>query len=119
MLAKKNRLVKEKDFKETFRSGRSFFFKNLGIKAVKNKLEVNRYGIIISTKISKKAVERNKLKRQIRQIIKSLDKKTISGFDLIIITLPGVINRDYFEIKKELKDGFIKLKLLSKKNVNV
>ena len=41
----------------------------------KNGFLLNRFGIIVSKKISKKAVERNRLKRQFREAIKNFDKE--------------------------------------------
>ncbi len=111
MLAKSHRLLKKKDFDRTFKQGKSFYTKFLGVKVLANQTEANRFGIIISTKISKKAVERNKLKRQIREILRPLNKKLKPGFDLIIIAAPSLLGQDYQSIKIELERIFFKLKL--------
>jgi ribonuclease P protein component len=111
MLAKQHRLVKKKDFAETFKRGKSFYIRFFGVKAVPAKASHNRYGIIISTKVSKKSVERNKLKRQIRAILKELDKQLVSGYDMAIVVLPTALNQDFFSLKDELAKIFSKLKL--------
>lgn len=111
MLAKPSRLVKEKDFQTAFKQGKSFYGKFVGIKAVANNLTDNRFGIIVSTKISKKSVERNKLKRQIRAVLKQLDKRLVRGYDLIIIVLPAALNQEYGEISQELANILSKLRL--------
>ena len=113
MLAKQSRLVKEKDFKNIFKFGKSSYVnaKIFRIKILANALEANRYGIIISTKVSKKAVERNKLKRQIRAVLKELDKKLSSGFDLAVIVSPAAKNQEYKVIKSELEKILFSLKL--------
>ena len=56
MLKKINRLTKQKDFEKVFKNGQSVYDGKLGIKALANNLPENRYGIIISAKVSKKAV---------------------------------------------------------------
>lgn len=112
MLARQNRLVKEKDFKEIFKRGKSFYAKIFSIKALANELEINRYGIVISTKVSKKAVERNKLKRQFREAIKEFDEKIIPGLDLVVIVSLAALNQDYKFIKSELQKTLLALKLL-------
>lgn len=111
MLAKANRLTKNKDFEKTFKKGGSSYAKLLGIKAVKNDLEINRFGLIISNKISKKAVERNKIRRQIREIIKEQLTLIRPGYNLVIITLPEILNKDYLEIKQNILYNLKRLRL--------
>lgn len=111
MLARQLRLVKEKDFKKIFKQGKSFYTKIFQIKVLTNELEINRYGIVISTKVSKKSVERNKLKRQFRAAINEFDKKLVSGFDLVIIGFPAALSQEYKFIKNELEKSLFILKL--------
>lgn len=112
MLARRNRIVKQKDFEKVFKQGRSYYTKSLGAKTLVSQSEFNRFGIVISTKVSKKAVERNRLKRQIRQVLRELNKELESGFDLVIMVLPGFINQDYRTVKGEIERVFRKLRLL-------
>jgi ribonuclease P protein component len=84
MLPFKNRLVKRKDFEKIYKHGNFFYFGAIGIKALKNDLNDTRIGISIGLKYSKKAVERNKIKRQIREIAKKNLTKIKSGFDVVI-----------------------------------
>jgi len=111
MLARQLRLAKEKDFKKIFKRGKASYAKIFRVKVLANKLEVNRYGIIINSNVSKKAVERNKLKRQFRAAIKEFDKKLTHGFDLVIIVSPAALNQKYEFIKSELKKILFILKL--------
>ena len=111
MLAKQLRLVKEKDFKKIFKQGQASYAKIFSIKVLANGLEVNRYGIIISAKVSKKAVERNKLKRQFRLAVKEFDKKLACGFDLVIMVFSAAKNQEYKFIKSELEKILLALKL--------
>ena len=111
MLVRRLRLVKEKDFKKIFKQGKSFCSRIFRVKVLFNNLDNNRYGIVISTKVSKKAVERNKLKRQFRAILRELDEKIIRGFDLVIIVSPTAKNQEYELIKSEVKKTLLTLKL--------
>ena len=111
MLAKRLRLAKEKDFKRIFKQGESSYAKIFGIKVLANELKINRYGIVISASVSKKAVERNKLKRQLKAVIKEFDEKIIHGFDLVIIVAPAALNQKYEFIKRELQKILFILKL--------
>jgi len=111
MLAKPQRLARDKDFKKVFEQGRSCYSKRLGVKVINNQRPKNRYGIIISAKVSKKAVERNRLKRQISQILKGLDKSLAPGFDLAVVVLPAMPGQEFKAVKNELEKILEKLKL--------
>ncbi len=112
MFAQKNRLTKDKEFDNVFKHGRSSYNKILGIKAIKNDLGENRYGILVSTKVSKKAVERNKLKRQIREILKNIKLDLKDTFDIVVITLPGSLEKEFKELENSVKINLRKLKLI-------
>ena len=112
MLAKPQRLVKQKDFEKIFKRGKSYYTKLIGVKILAGQSGFNRFGIVISTKVSKKATERNKLKRRIRQALRELDKKLKPGFDLVVVALPGFLNQGYEIIEEELEKIFKGLKLL-------
>ena len=112
MLPKINRLTKDKEFNNTFKRGKSGFNKIIGVKAISNKLEYNRFGILISVKVSKKAVIRNKIKRQIREIINLQLDKMKQGYDCVIICLPAIIDKDYQEIEKSVIGQFKRLGLI-------
>ncbi len=111
MLAKPQRLARDNDFKKIFKQGKSYYSKLLGVKAIATRRSANRYGIIISAKISKKARERNRLKRQISQALKELDKRLAPGLDLVVVVLPAMLGQEFKAIKNELAVIFKKLKL--------
>lgn len=110
MLEKGLRLTKNKEFDSVFKEGKSVYGRLLGIKAKKNNLEYNRYGLLISTKVSKLAVIRNKYKRRIKAITAQENKNIKQGFDLVIIVFPLILNKNYSEIHSEIKNTLTKLK---------
>ena len=112
MLAIKYRLTKQKDFDNVWQTGRSNFNEALGIKVSKNKRANSRFGFIVSAKISKKAIDRNQIKRRLRQVIKDNIKEIRPGYDVVIVTQPAIINKEYKEIKNLVVKGLIRLKLL-------
>lgn len=112
MLPKQNRLTKNKDFENIFASGLSLNSKLFKVSILKNNLHYNRYGIIISNKVSKKAVLRNKAKRQIKAIIQQNQGKIRVSFDIVIVTHPSIINAPFIEIKQTLAYLFHKLKIV-------
>lgn len=114
MLPKNNRITHRKDFEKIFKEGKGFFTKVMGIKFINNSLEESRFGIIISNKISKKAVIRNKLKRQIREIIHADLEKIKTGIDVSIICQPGIEKLEYEEIKAEIIKILQKIQVIEK-----
>ena len=113
MLKKVNIITRKKEINKIFKNGKSSFDKIIGIKSFDNDLKINRFVIIIGTKVSKKAVVRNKLKRIIRSILSSEKNKIKIKQDCVIIVLPEIIKNDYTEIKKSIIKHFNKLRLLS------
>lgn len=74
----------------------------LNVKIKPNDLEENRFHIVVSTKVSKKAVQRNKIKRRIREILRKMDLPI--GYDIIIYTNKKIIGKTYQEIKQVLEE---------------
>lgn len=111
MLAKENRLTRQKDFDNAFKVGRGFFNQLMGIKVAQNTLGINRFGIMVGNKVSKKAVVRNQIKRRIRAQLRPLSASLNIGYDVVIITLPPIKEADFAEIEKTLVNCFKKTKL--------
>ncbi len=110
MLPYLNRLSKKADIDRAFKKCRfSAYIGSIGIKAGKNNLKNSRFAIVVSLKVSKKAVERNKLKRQIREIIRLKIIPIIKpGYDCVILTKKETLNFSYKELES------VMLKLLKK-----
>ncbi len=102
MLKKENRLKKKKDFDIVFKQGvfKKSSFILFGFK--ENNLDYSRFGIIISKKISNKAVVRNKIKRRIREIVRNKIDQIKKGFDIIIVPYKGIEEKSFQEIEKEI-----------------
>ncbi len=109
MLQRINRLTKKKDFDNVFKNGFGAYNKAIGIKAVNNNIGVNRFGIIVSAKVSKLAVTRNKIKRQIRKIINNEKELAGKTKDYAIIALPPVKELNFMEISQMIKQSLKKI----------
>lgn len=112
MFKKKFRLTRDKEFEKIFKQGKSSYDQFLGIKTVKNELNFNRYGVIVGVKVSKKAVERNKIKRRLREILKKYQEKLQLGYDLAVIVLPKSKQASYEELEKAVFFNLKRLKIL-------
>ncbi len=99
MIKKDNSLRKNNDFDRVFKTGKSAYLPSLGLKMAPNNLSLNRYGFIVSTKVSPKAVRRNQLKRRLRAIVRSEETKMLVGYDFVFISFPLILAKNYEEIK--------------------
>lgn len=68
-----------------------------------NSREPPRIGISISQKVSKRAVVRNRIKRQLRAILRGLLPHLQPGWDLVIVVRPTAVECDYQQFLQELK----------------
>lgn len=112
MLPRAHRLTKETDFKLLAQEGQSFYSPLFTIKILKAKDADSRFGVVISAKVSKKAVVRNKIKRRITEIIRLALPKIKSGFDVMILVKTVVAEKNYQEIKEDIEKLFKKANIL-------
>ena len=85
MLPSENRLKKKEDFEAVYRYGKASSIDNLAIRFKKNDQRETRIGVVVGINFSKKAVERNRIKRQIRAILKKTLPQMRPGWDVVII----------------------------------
>jgi ribonuclease P protein component len=112
MLPQKHRLKHEKDIKALFGKAKGVFDDVTGIKFRKNDLEISRFAVVIGTKISKKAVVRNRIRRQIRAMIHERLGEIKNGFDVLVLVRPKAIDVTRSEIEQHLIRAFTKAGLL-------
>jgi ribonuclease P protein component len=113
MLSEKNRLKNKKDFDRVFKKGKGFREDFLFLKHASNQLANSRLGIVVSQKISKKAVLRNRIKRRIRAVVSRKLPKIKKGTDFILVAIPGLEKKDFREIETALTNVLKKSKLIS------
>lgn len=101
MLAKKYRLPVQIALQKRYRSLKSLHF---SVKVLPTELGYSRFGVVVSKKTAKKAVDRNRLKRTIYDLAGSR-KDDISVGDYIISILPPAATLS----KESLKEEFLKL----------
>lgn len=89
MLPQAARLKKAKDFKEVFGKGKGVRDGRLFLKSAATKNEDVRFGIVVSKQVAAKAVDRNRIKRLLREAVKGCMPNIRSGYDIVLVTLPG------------------------------
>lgn len=114
MLPAKNRLNKKKDFQKVFKEGKGIKENSLTFKWASNNSKVSRFGFIISRKVSKKAVLRNKIKRKLREKVRAELSRLKKGIDGVIIVHPGAAKEKSQETTESLNKIFFRAKLIKK-----
>ncbi|MBD2462409.1 ribonuclease P protein component [Oscillatoria sp. FACHB-1407] len=115
-LPKANRLKRRQDFNAVYQMGLRRSAAHLTLRALKlpshpatseagNAITPlpTCIGISISQKVSKRAVIRNRIKRQIRAALSELLPTFHPGWYCVIVVRPGAIQCDYQQFLQELK----------------
>lgn len=112
MAGKLGRIAKNKEFDNVFKKGRVSYNKLAGVRACKNELNEIRLGVMVSNKVSKKAVLRNKIRRQIREIFRLKLDKMHPGYDIVVIALPEIKEKTYQDIEAAINFNLKKIKII-------
>jgi len=86
------------------------------MKAMPNGLNLSRYGFSVTKKVGK-AVRRNRVKRQLREIMRLQTLRV--GWDIVIIARPAVVDADYHQVEQEVTGLLARAKLLEKENGSI
>jgi ribonuclease P protein component len=108
----KNRLRNDTDIKTLFARGKSVFDLTLGMKFRKNQLTDSRFTVVVGTKVSKKAVVRNRLKRRIRAIVEKKIPLVHGGFDVMFLVKKETIDQKPKELEAQIDRVFKRAKLV-------
>lgn len=117
MLKRQNRLKSPKGFRRALNGQRlcsNGFFGVFGVPHYGGPREANatpprptRFGLIISKKIDKRAVRRNRIKRQLREVIRTQVLPQCNGVlnrygIIVIVVRTGILKASYREIQHHL-----------------
>lgn len=103
MLKKKYRVKNFRDFKELLTSGEYFGVKEFYIKFTKNNLDYSKISVVVPIKIDKRAVVRNRIKRQLSEIIRSMYKDIKPGFNIVFFCKSPIVDAKPDSIKEQTK----------------
>ncbi len=109
MFSKKYKLVQKKEFDLIYKKGTLFQSDYLNVHILPNSLNYSRFTIVVSKAVSNKAVERNKIKRILKNIFFSLNIKLNHSIDVIVTTLPGISTIKTLILKEKFENLFNKI----------
>ena len=110
---KKINIVKEnRDYNRIIKENRPFKYKDYVIYIDKKAPSIYRFGFSVGKKVGN-AVTRNRVKRQIKEIVSQNDYQ--NNFDCIIIVGKGILERNFNEMRDNLNFALKKLKLVKER----
>jgi len=92
------RVRADKRFQEIRRQGRSYTNQFLVLCALSNDLDYSRFGFSVNSRIGN-AVQRNRIKRRLREAIRLRLGEIRPGWDIILIARRPIRSADYPEIE--------------------
>ncbi len=102
-IKRSNILKRKSDISSLFKKGSFFKSRSFTLRYYKNNLELNRFAVLVSRKHGS-AVERNKIKRVYREVVKE-NFNIDSSFFLDLVLRPKIgIAADYNIIKNEFSE---------------
>lgn len=109
---KYERISKKKEIENVLSNGKKCFYNGLIVYLYKNEnIKNSRLAVLVSSKVEKLAVVRNKFKRRIREIFRLNKHKINCPLDIVAIATKVSIKQKY----KVLEENF--LKILSEEGV--
>lgn len=112
MLPKEQRLKRDRDFDRIFKKGEKVFSHPFTIRFEKTTRPLSRVAVVVGGKVSKKAVVRNRIRRQVREGVRGVIGSFTHRADVVISTLPAISEMTYQEMERSVKKALKKAGLL-------
>ena len=104
-------LKKNSDFRRLYNKGKSAATPYLVVYCRPNRLERNRLGYTVSTKLGH-AVTRNRVRRRLREIVRLNAPSVRPGFDLVIVARSRAVDAAYKKLERAYLNACARLGLL-------
>lgn len=112
MLANQNRIRNKEDFEKIKSKGNLFQSESFGLSVLeRGDNEPSRFGFIVSTKISKDAHMRNKVKRCLSEAVRHSLYLLRPGIDCVFLAKPVIVKKYSDELMREVKSSLEKASL--------
>lgn len=100
MLSKKNRGLTKPDFAALYRSGHKIFAPDVKIYWTQSEEEL-RAGVVVSTKVIKSAVVRNRIRRAIFEAF-SANSDRFRKLKIVVVAQPSIVSQNTQQIQNNL-----------------
>jgi ribonuclease P protein component len=100
---KEERILRRSEFIDLNRLGKRYPGENFVVMIRKNGRNINRLGINVSKRVGN-SVQRNRVKRMIREFFRHNKQQIPKGYDILIIALEQAHKRSSLKVNEELGD---------------
>lgn len=107
------RLRKRSDFQRVRQQGRVLTSRLLILAWIPNEQTTMRVGFVVSKRISKRAVDRNYIKRLLGEVMRGYAPKLTGGWDLVLSARHPILQADLPLLKQEIQSLLSRARLLS------
>ncbi len=115
MLAAKYHLKGKKNFDEVLGKGKFAQSESFGIAYLRNdSKEASCFGFVVSTKISKHAVLRNRVKRALSEAVRFMMGEIEPGYNVVFLAKSLSLKKSTDELMREVQVSLRKTKLVKK-----
>ena len=113
MISRGFRLRKATDFSKTYKFGKSYNNPGFYIKTLSGQGGVSRFAVVVPKKVSKRAVDRNRARRRIYEIIRLNLPKISPGYTIIITVKSDLEATPPKSLESDLLQGLRKLQIIT------
>lgn len=104
-------LKKNHEFRRLYNKGKNTASQFVAVYSMKNGKNINRLGITVSAKIGG-AVQRNRIRRRLKEIYRINEQRIISGYDIVIVARMRCVDSDYKELETSLTGVLKRMSLM-------
>jgi ribonuclease P protein component len=106
-------LAKRAEYILVYQQGKTYVDSLMVMKVLPNGLNLSRYGFSVTKKVGK-AVQRNRLKRLLKEIARA--QPVEPGWDIVFIVRPQAVSADYHQLKGTATKLLTQARLLQRSN---
>ena len=96
------RLRRNSDFQQVRQNGKFYASPIMVLAFLRNELDYSRFGFVVSNRLGK-AVQRNKIKRRMREAARLRFPRIKPGFDLVFVARQPIRRASYAQIEQSLE----------------
>jgi ribonuclease P protein component len=100
------------EFQRVWENGKAWSNTLFVIRAFVNGGSSARFGFVVGKKVGN-AVERNRMKRRMREVVRSCYEQITPGWDVILIARRGAENADYVTLQAAIENLLKRARLIS------
>lgn len=100
------------EFQRVWENGKAWSNSLFVLRATANQGSNSRFGFVVGKKVGN-AVERNRIKRRMREVVRSRCERIMQSWDIILIARRGVEEADFATIESAIDTLFKRARLIS------